>query len=189
MSHAPAAPLRWVVVMGLMATGKTSVGRAIAERLGWAHSDSDETIEAETGLTVAELQHQIGDDAMHEREARHLLNALSGRRRTVVSAAASVIDDDRCLAALDRPAVIGIWLCSSPEVRALRLAEGGHRPAFGQDPVVVLTEQARARDPRYAAHSAITIAIDGRAVDEVVTLAMEALRQRAGLEGGRTEDG
>ncbi len=52
-----------VALLGLMGSGKTSVGRRLARRLDWALVDSDEWIEARTGMTVAELWHRGGEGA------------------------------------------------------------------------------------------------------------------------------
>ena len=50
----PPAP-RHVVLVGLMATGKSTVGELVARQLGWRLVDSDAQIEARTGLTVREI--------------------------------------------------------------------------------------------------------------------------------------
>ena len=69
-------PLRHIVLMGLMGTGKTTTGRVLAGRLDWPMRDSDEAIEAATGRSVRELRDEIGTDAMHDLEATALLRAL-----------------------------------------------------------------------------------------------------------------
>lgn len=125
--------IRHVTLLGLMGAGKSSVGRELAVLLGWPLSDSDELIEREQGATVRELSERLGVDAMHEFEAQHLLDALGAPESSVVRAAASVVDDERCREALKRPEVFAVWL----EVNAGRLAErfssGPHRPVFDPD--------------------------------------------------------
>ncbi len=99
-----------MVVVGLMGAGKSTVGRLLAARLGRPWRDSDAEIEAAAGLTVRELRDRDGVEAMHALEARHLLDALAAPEAGVISAAASVIDEPACRAALSAPAVTVIWL-------------------------------------------------------------------------------
>ena len=107
-SSAPRAGVRGpVVLIGLMATGKTTIGRQLAERLGIELRDSDADIERDTGgLTVAGLVAEAGADVMHRREVEHLLAALAARHPVVVAAAASTVDDPRCVAALLEPCLL-----------------------------------------------------------------------------------
>jgi len=144
--------IRAIVVTGLMGAGKTTVGQRLAEQLGWLWRDSDVDIEAETGRTVRELREEDGVDAMHARESAELLDAIGPAggppRPTVVSAAASVIDDPICRAALARPDVAVVWLHAAPAVLASRFdADDEHRPAYGPDPAAFLAEQAARREP------------------------------------------
>src|SRR5258707_15898480 len=96
---------RHIAIIGLMGAGKTTVGRALAARLGWTWRDSDATIEAATGETVRQLRDEEGVDAMHGREAAALLTALAEDPPSVISAAASVIDVPECREALSDPAI------------------------------------------------------------------------------------
>src|SRR5215208_4289943 len=81
------APFTHVVVVGLMGSGKTTVGRALADRLGWPFRDSDPEIQAVTGRTVRELRDDLGVDAMHDLEADQLLDALAAPGPAVVAPA------------------------------------------------------------------------------------------------------
>jgi shikimate kinase len=122
-----------VVLIGLMGAGKTSVGQELAERLGWPLSDSDEVIEREQGATVRELNERLGTEAMHDFESEHLLTAVAVQAHSVISAAASVIDDARCREAITRPDVFAAWLEVNPGRLAARFARGSHRPVLGSD--------------------------------------------------------
>jgi len=164
-----------VVVTGLMGAGKTTVGRRLAERLGWAWRDSDADIEAATGATVRELRDHEGVDAMHARETAQLLDALAAAEPTVVSAAASVIDDPAARAAMTAPGIAVIWLQAGPDVLAERFASGPHRPVYGASPEVFLADQAARREPLLGTLGAHVIDVDGLTPDEVVARAVDAL--------------
>ncbi len=153
--------MRHVVLVGLMGSGKTTVGRLVADRLGWPLRDSDAEIEARTGRTVRELDETVGTDAMHALEAEALLGAIGSPDPAVILAAASVADDDACLAALRDPSLLVAWLRISPATAAARFESRGHRPRFGDDPAAFLAEQAARRDPRF--RSVATLELDADA--------------------------
>jgi shikimate kinase len=113
---------RHVVVVGLMGAGKSAVGRRLAGRLGWRWRDSDREIESAMGLTVRELRDRDGVDAMHALEADQLLGALAEPGPSVISAAASTVDEPECRDAMTAPDVSVIWLRASPRVLARRFA-------------------------------------------------------------------
>lgn len=170
--------VRHVVLVGLMGTGKTTVGRRLAARLGWAFSDSDADIEARRGRTVRQLRNDLGTAAMHRIEADQLLGALAAPAPSVVAAAASVVDDDRCLAALRGADVAVVWLTASAEVAAARFPSAAHRPRYGDDPVEVLARQATERAPRFRSLRPLEVSTDDRTPDEVVAEAIPWLAER-----------
>jgi len=152
-----------------MGAGKTTVGRGLAERLGWAWRDSDIDIEAATGLTVRALRDREGVTAMHEREHAHLLDALAAPGPVVISAAASVIDDPVCRAAMTKPGVLAVWLNASPETLAARFDSADeHRPAYGESPEAFLAEQAAQREPLAEALGALMVDVDDHSPDDAV---------------------
>jgi shikimate kinase len=67
-SEALAVSPRRIVLTGFMGSGKTTVGPLLAARLGWKFLDADDVIEAEAGITIAEIFALHGEAAFRERE-------------------------------------------------------------------------------------------------------------------------
>lgn len=143
--------VRHIVIVGLMGSGKTTVGAAVATRLHRPHLDSDADLLAETGLTAREIADRDGIDALHRLEAAHLLAALRCRDPIVLSAAASTLEHRDCLAALRAPDVLVVWLHAAPAVLASRLRSDDHRPDLGLDIERLIERQADRREPAAAA--------------------------------------
>src|SRR5437773_2639715 len=77
----PDAP---IFLVGFMATGKTTVGRILAARLGWRLVDLDEMITREAGQSVPRIFETEGEAGFRAREAR-ALGAVSRERQVVVA--------------------------------------------------------------------------------------------------------
>jgi shikimate kinase len=167
--------VRHVVLVGLMGSGKTTIGRVLAERLALPFRDSDAGIEERTGRTARDLQAELGDDAMHAVEADELVASLARRGRSVIAAAASTIESKACREALARPEIAVIWLRGSPTLLARRFDSSRHRPSFGADVEAFLGEQARRRDRLFASISSLKVDIDGKSPDDIVHAIQEFL--------------
>lgn len=166
-----------IVLLGLMGSGKTSVGAALAARLGRPHRDSDEDIEREHGRTGREIAATDGVPRLHELEANHLLTALADPRPSVISAAASTVDDEVCVAALQDPLAYVVWLHGDPEILAERASTGDHRRDAGD----VATLAAR-RDPVFTDLADTTIDVGVMTVDEIVASVAALVASSASIE-------
>jgi shikimate kinase len=131
-----------VVLVGLMGSGKTTVGVPLAATLGVPYLDSDAEIRRETGLSARELAARDGIDVLHAHEARHLLAALAQPGSVVITAAASTLDDAACRSRLRAPRHLVVWLHASPADIAKRLRPDDHRPDLGADLDDVIERQA-----------------------------------------------
>jgi|SRR5215510_3865569 len=167
-----------------MAVGKTTVGRALADRLGRPFRDSDADLAATRGLTGRTLAQREGVDALHRWEAQDLLDALAGSEPVVVAAAASVVDDAACLAALRDPFVV--WLRAPATLLSRRMAGGSgaddHRRPVGDTLAVAALEAERAR--RFGAVADLTVDTvtkgTARSPDAIVAAIVEAFRATPG---------
>ncbi len=141
---------RHIVLVGMMGSGKTSVGRQLAERLGRPFLDSDAQVEARTGSTVREIfeTEGLGEAAFRVLEAEALAHALADPVPSVIAAAGGVVLDSANRARLRATATV-VWLRAEPAVLATRVTGGVHRPLLGHDPRTVLEQMHRERRALY----------------------------------------
>lgn len=169
-----------IVLVGLMGVGKSTVGKALAERLEYRFLDNDAGIETEYGATVGELGDRFGIEEAHRIEADQLLQSLAhfGDERLVIAAAASVVEDAECRRALTELAVV--WLRADAAYLAGRLRPTDHRPVFGLHPEQLLVRQSATRDDLYRSTSTVVVEVAGRSVSAIVEEIMEGLRDESG---------
>ena len=137
-----------VVLVGMMGSGKTHVGRQLADRLGLAFVDSDEQIERRHGRTVREIFETDGEPAFRRLEAEALAAAVGSPARSVIAAAGGVVLDARNRELLARAGTV-VWLRARPEVLATRVGDHDHRPLLGDDALGVLRRLDAERAPLY----------------------------------------
>ncbi len=91
-SEAQAVPPSRIVLTGFMGSGKTTVGPLLAARLGWKFLDADDVIEAEAGMTIAEIFALHGEVAFRERE-RSTIARLAQTDALVLALGGGAIED------------------------------------------------------------------------------------------------
>ena len=147
-SPASEAGARHVVLVGLMGTGKTSVGRRVAHCLGRPFLDSDAQVEARTGRTVREIFESEGETYFRQLETQALADALASPEPSVIAAAGGVVLDPANRERL-RASATAVWLRADPSLLATRVATGDHRPLLDDDPHRMLQRMHEQRGPLY----------------------------------------
>lgn len=154
-------------LVGMMGAGKTTVGDALAQRLGWSHLDSDAQVEANTGRTVPEIFAADGEAAFRREEARALAEAASLPRPAVVSVAGGAVLDPANRELLGRSGPV-VWLRADPSTLAARVGSGAGRPLLDGDPAGNLRALYEARRPLYESIADLTVDVDDLEPDSVV---------------------
>ncbi len=154
-----------VVLVGLMGSGKSTVGALIAARTGKVFVDVDVVITRETGKTVRALWEEGGEAVYRHLESEVVLRVLHDDTPSVLAAPGGVVLDPRVLAALAGSFVV--WLRTSPTTLAGRVRPGDHRPLLGDHPAETLAAMATERASLYEGVATITIDTDGRTAAEV----------------------
>lgn len=150
---------RHVVLVGMMGSGKSTVGPGLAERLGRRYVDSDEVIEQRTGMTIAALFKSKGEPFARDVEQRVLAGALADPVPSVIGTGGGIVTRMAGRDAL-RTAPFVLWLRGQPETLARRVGNGAGRPLLaGTDVLETVRRLTRERRALYeeVAHAVIDV--------------------------------
>jgi len=137
-----------VYLVGLMGAGKTTVGRQLARRLGKTFRDSDQEIEARTGVRVATIFEIEGEPGFRARESR-VIEELTELENVVLATGGGAVLDERNRARLASRGFV-IYLRAQPRDLWQRMRQDRTRPLLQtDDPLARLEELFSARDPLY----------------------------------------
>ena len=139
-----------VLLVGLMAVGKTTVGQAVASITGWPCLDNDALLERSTGSTAAQLLAEHGVERLRAAESDVLTLLLSMPGPFVAGVAAGTILDPADRERMREGAHV-VWLRASVPTLVRRVSKQGGRAWLDDDPEAVLTAMSAERSPLYAA--------------------------------------
>ena len=169
-----------VILWGLMASGKSTVGAELARRLGWRHVDLDREIERREGRTIAAIFSCDGEPFFRRLETE-ISAELIASPRMVLSCGGGWITNPEILETIP-PGSLTVWLQVSPEILLSRVrsdAAGAVRPLLSaSDPVAVARRLLAEREPLYRAAD-LTISTDTAALPEIVRAIEVRVRQSA----------
>ncbi len=158
----------WLI--GMMGSGKSTVGRCLADRLGRPLYDIDAIIEDAVGSTVSELFERAGEAAFREQERRAIAN-VAGLPPGVVATGGGAVLDERNVDTMKSAGSI-VLLAADVEVVAERIGGGNDRPLLAGGDGGALHSIANERDARYRA--AADVVVDGNGSVETVVGLVEA---------------
>ncbi len=149
MSLDPRLKKRTITLVGLMGAGKSSVGRRLAAALGLPFRDADQEVERAAGRSVAEIFTELGEAAFRDGERRVIARLLDEPPFVLATGGGAFMNPETRQVILER--TTSIWLRADIEVLARRVSRKTDRPLLhGRDPIEVLREHARVREPVYA---------------------------------------
>lgn len=168
---------RTVVLVGMMGSGKTAIGRALSARLGVPFSDSDAAIEEAAALSIAEIFARDGEAFFRERETEVLRRLLSGPPGIVSTGGGAF------LAVRNRDAIadmgVAVWLDADLGTLWDRVRHKDTRPLLRTaNPKATLTAIFEERSPIYAL-AGLRIAVGGSAsIDQTTQTVIDTLATR-----------
>lgn len=153
----------WLV--GMMGSGKSTVGAALAERLGWEALDTDTLIERQAGERIADLWRREGEAVFRAKEAEVIARVAGGAERAVVSVGGGAVVDPANRARIGASGFV-VWLRADAATLLARVGAGAERPALGGDPRATLATIDADRRPFYAQVADLTVDVDGVSPDD-----------------------
>jgi shikimate kinase len=161
-----------IYLVGFMASGKSTVARALGARLGWPVEDVDDLIEARERRTIAEIFAQQGEPYFRSVE-REILRLVQPLRHVVVATGGGTFGDPANREAINIDGT-SVWLDVPLDRLIPRIPLDGRRPLATDRQQLERLYAVRTDAYR---HAHIRIAADARPVDALVDEILDALRR------------
>lgn len=141
---------RAIVLVGMMGSGKSSVGRRLANRLGLPFVDADTEIETAAGMTIPEIFAQRGETEFRDGERRVISRILTTRAPLVLATGGGAFMNAETRERV-KELGISVWLKAEPDVLMRRVRKRSNRPLLQTaDPEATLRRMLAEREPVYA---------------------------------------
>ena len=140
---------RPVVLVGMMGTGKSSVGRRLAGLFHLPFVDADDAIEEAAQLSISEIFARHGEAAFRDGERRVIARLLDGERKVIATGGGAFINPETRALILGK--AITVWLDADVDTLVERTARKDTRPLLRDgDPREIITRLRAERAPAYA---------------------------------------
>ena len=164
-----------IALIGLRGAGKSTLGKMLAKKIGWSFVELNKEIEAQNGLSVAEIIALYGQEGFRRME-QAALGQLLKRKELMVLATGGGIVSEPLTFDLVLSSFYTIWLKAEPEEHMARVrGQGDLRPmADDRSAMAELRTILRSREPLYARASAV-VDTAGLSVDAAAARLIEAV--------------
>jgi len=157
-----------IALIGFMGTGKTVVGRRLAEVTGKDFLELDAVIAEKAGLSIPEIFRREGEAGFRQREAAAVAEA-AGRRNTVIACGGGVVLATMNIVRLHESAEIVVLTAARQVILKRTRQDGATRPLLvGADPAMAVARLLADRRPLYRQAADVTVSTTRRTPDEVV---------------------
>ena len=164
-----------IVLVGLMGSGKTTVGRLAAQSLGFDFIDTDQIIVETAGRTIPEIFASEGEAGFRVRETE-ALSSLSGKQKHVIATGGGIVTQPVNLPLLKQLGFV-VWLNATPETLHRRTSHSNDRPLLREgDPLQKLRTLHEARAPLYEAVCDLKISTDDLSLSDAAYGLAESAR-------------
>ncbi len=165
-----------LILIGFMGTGKSSVGRDLADRLGMPFADTDSRVEEDTGMTVADIFRDLGEETFRDKEGEVIHGLIEEAPKVVSCGGGAVLRAGNRVALRNSGEVF--HLLASPEAILRRLEKDNTRPLLaGDGRLDKIRKMLEEREPYYRETADHSIDTDGREPGEVAAEIEEIWRR------------
>lgn len=158
---------RSVILIGLMGSGKTTVGRRLAKKIGCVFIDTDDVVREVAGATVREIFDRGGEDLFREYESVALMQILTDKTPRIIAAAGGVVLADKNREAIENSGAYVVWLQADTTALVERVSSGTHRPLLSDGAPATLEAMSITREKLYAGLAATRIDTNNQSVKSV----------------------
>jgi len=160
-----------------MGSGKSTVGRELAVRLGWRHRDTDAAIAHRADCSISEFFEIHGEPEFRRREIKMLAKILAGPP-AIVSTGGGIVVESANRELLVRPFVV--WLDAGIDDLEKRVKGGRGRPLLDGDVRAKLEAKLVEREPQYREVADLRVDTSGMSRRATVELLLSAIGEDAG---------
>ena len=169
-----------ILLVGLMGSGKTTIGRRLSARTGWPYLDNDQLVQEVSGQAAPELIAADGEAALHEIEVAAFERALAAPTPVIIGLAGWLVTDETLQARI-RAAGTVVWLRADPAILLRRARAGrGRRPEAADPEWIARTVSERAA--MFEAVADLVVDVDrlepGKVVERIVAAIPALLDER-----------
>jgi XRE family aerobic/anaerobic benzoate catabolism transcriptional regulator len=164
-----------IALIGLRGAGKSTLGKMLAKKIGWRFVELNKEIEAQNGLSVAEIIALYGQEGFRRMEQAALGQLLARRELTVLATGGGIVSEPLTFD-LILSSFYTIWLKAEPEEHMARVrSQGDLRPmADDRSAMAELRNILLSREPLYARAAAV-VDTAGLAVNEAAARLIDAV--------------
>ncbi|MFM7466596.1 MAG: shikimate kinase [Crocinitomicaceae bacterium] len=163
---------RHIFLIGMMGSGKTTIGQLLAKKIMLPFIDTDAMIEHSEGLSIQEIFSTKGEEYFRSLEVKCLENILNSKSGQIIACGGGLPIISGVMEQMKRAGIV-VFLASDPELAYNRIQAQSHRPLLGQ--IESFSQLYNSRIQTYK-NANITCAANGTP-DEVVLLVLNALTQ------------
>ena len=169
------APFAGIALIGLRGAGKSTLGKLLAKKIGWNFVELNKEIEAQNGLSVAEIIALYGQEGFRRMEQAALQQLLARNEPTVLATGGGIVSEPLTFD-LVLSSFYTIWLKAEPEEHMARVRrQGDLRPmADDRSAMAELRNILVSREPLYARANAV-VDTAGLSVDAAAARLVEAV--------------
>jgi shikimate kinase len=170
-----------IVLIGMRGSGKTTVGKILAQKLGKEFIEMDELIAQKAGLSIPEIVEKHGWEKFRDVE-EEIAGEVAGRDNIINASGGGVVTREKNIAELKKSGVL-VWLQAGADTLVKRIGEDNERPplvsgrTWREDIEMTLAE----RESLYQQAADLTINTENKTPEEVVEMVMSLLTTERGL--------